>query len=112
MDHDRGAAADPGEGGPAQGEAALRGQRSADLRDQHLAVPDHAVNVAGPYNQVRLREVAEGLQERIEQIPSVLEAQLSGGLEREVHVDVDVAKLKFYSAARRTLMSYSSWSSR
>ena len=74
--------------------------------------PIMQVNVAGPYNQVRLREVAEGLQERIEQIPSVLEAQLSGGLEREVHVDVDVAKLKFYSAARRTLMSYSSWSSR
>ena len=58
--------------------------------------PIMQVNVAGPYNQVRLREVAEGLQERIEQIPSVLEAQLSGGLEREVHVDVDLAKLKFY----------------
>ena len=58
--------------------------------------PIMQVNVAGPYNQVRLREVAEELQERIEQIPSVLEAQLSGGLEREVFVDVDLAKLKFY----------------
>ena len=61
--------------------------------------PIMQVNVAGPYNQVRLREVAEGLQERIEQIPSVLEAQLSGGLEREVFVDVDLAKLKFYGLA-------------
>ena len=61
--------------------------------------PIMQVNVAGPYNQVRLREVAEGLQERIEQIPSVLEAQLSGGLEREVYVDVDLAKLKFYGLA-------------
>ena len=58
--------------------------------------PIMQVNIAGPYNQVRLREVAEELQERIEQIPSVLEAQLSGGLEREVFVDVDLAKLKFY----------------
>ena len=58
--------------------------------------PIMQVNVAGPYNLVRLREVAEELQERIEQIPSVLEVPLSGGLEREVYVDVDLAKLKFY----------------
>jgi len=61
--------------------------------------PIMQVNIAGPYNQVRLREVAEDIQARFEQIPSVLEAQLSGGLEREVHVDVDLAKLKFYGLA-------------
>ena len=61
--------------------------------------PIMQVNVAGPYNQVRLREVAEDIQTRFEQIPSVLEVQLSGGLEREVHVDVDLAKLKFYGLA-------------
>ena len=61
--------------------------------------PIMQVNIAGPYNQVRLREVAEDIQTRFEQIPSVLEAQLSGGLEREVHVDVDLAKLKFYGLA-------------
>ncbi len=61
--------------------------------------PIMQVNIAGPYNQVRLREVAEDLQTRFEQIPSVLEAQLSGGLEREVYVDVDLAKLKFYGLA-------------
>ena len=61
--------------------------------------PIMQVNIAGPYNQVRLREVAEEIQARFEQIPSVLEAQLSGGLDREVHVDVDLAKLKFYGLA-------------
>ncbi|MDE0023498.1 MAG: efflux RND transporter permease subunit [Spirochaetaceae bacterium] len=61
--------------------------------------PIMQVNIAGPYNQVRLREVAEDIQTRFEQIPSVLEAQLSGGLEREVYVDVDLAKLKFYGLA-------------
>ena len=61
--------------------------------------PIMQVNIAAPYNQVRLREVAEDIRTRFEQIPSVLEAQLSGGLEREVHVDVDLAKLKFYGLA-------------
>jgi multidrug efflux pump subunit AcrB len=58
--------------------------------------PIMQVNVAGPYSLVRLRDVAEDLQDRLEQIPSVLEVRLAGGLEREVQVDVDLAKLKFY----------------
>ncbi len=59
--------------------------------------PIMQVNVSGSYSLERLREVAEDLQDRLEQIPSVLEVQLSGGLEREVQVDVDLAKLKFYN---------------
>jgi len=58
--------------------------------------PIMQVNVSGPYSLVRLREEAEDLQDALEQIPSVLEVTLSGGLEREVKVDVDLAKLKFY----------------
>ena len=61
--------------------------------------PIMQVNIAGDYDLVRLREVAEDLQDRIEQIPSILEVSLAGGLEREVHVDVDLAKLKFYGLA-------------
>ncbi len=58
--------------------------------------PIMQVNISGDYDLVRLRDVAEDLQDRIEQIPSVLEASLAGGLEREVQVDVDLARLKFY----------------
>jgi multidrug efflux pump len=61
--------------------------------------PIMQVNIAGPYNLVRLRDVAEDLQDRLEQIPSVLEVRLAGGLEREVQVDVDLARLKFYDVA-------------
>ncbi|MGD8699134.1 MAG: efflux RND transporter permease subunit, partial [Gemmatimonadales bacterium] len=61
--------------------------------------PIMQVNVSGDYNLVRLKEVAEDVQDRIEQIPDVLEVSLSGGLEREVQVDVDLAKLKFYGLA-------------
>ncbi len=57
------------------------------------------VNIAGNYGLVRLRDVAEDLQDQLEQISSVLEVSLSGGLEREVQVDVDLAKLKFYDLA-------------
>jgi multidrug efflux pump len=57
------------------------------------------VNISGEYGLVRLKEVAEALQDRFEQIPSVLEVQLSGGLEREVRVDVDLAKLKYHGVA-------------
>ncbi len=61
--------------------------------------PIMQVNVAGEYSLRRLKEVAEDLQERIELIPSVLEVTLSGGLEREVQVNVDLAKLQFYGLA-------------
>ncbi len=61
--------------------------------------PIMQVNISGDYDLVRLREVAEDLQDELEQIPSILEVTLAGGLEREVQVDVDLAKLKFYGVA-------------
>jgi multidrug efflux pump subunit AcrB len=54
------------------------------------------VNLAGEYSLVRLKDLAKDMQDEIEQIPAVLDVSLSGGLEREVQVDVDLAKLKFY----------------
>ena len=61
--------------------------------------PIMQVNVSGEYSLVRLKQVAEDLQDRLEQIPSVLEVTLSGGLEREVQVDVDMARLQYYGLA-------------
>ncbi len=59
-------------------------------------VPILQVNLSGEYGLVRLKELGEEMQDRLEQIPSVLRADLRGGLEREVKVDVDLAKLQFY----------------
>ncbi len=53
-------------------------------------VPIMQVNLSGEYGLVRLKEVAEDLQDRIETIPAVLRADVRGGLEREVKVDVDL----------------------
>ncbi len=54
------------------------------------------VNLSGEYDEVILKEIAEDLQDKIEAIPTVLGVDLTGGLEREVQVDVDLAKMKYY----------------
>jgi multidrug efflux pump len=61
--------------------------------------PIMQVNISGPYGLERLKEVAEDVQDRLEQIPSLLEVNLSGGLEREVQVEVDLPMLKYYGLA-------------
>jgi len=58
--------------------------------------PIMQVNVSGEYGLVQLKEIAEDLQDQLETIPSVLEVNLAGGLEREVKVDVNLPKLKYY----------------
>ncbi len=55
------------------------------------------VNLSGEYDEVILKEIAEDLQEKIEAVPTVLGVDLTGGLEREVQVDVDLPKLKYYN---------------
>ena len=62
-------------------------------------IPVMQVNLAGGYGLVRLKEIGEDLQDRIESIPAVLRVSLRGGLEREVKVDVDLAKLKYYDVS-------------
>jgi multidrug efflux pump subunit AcrB len=58
--------------------------------------PIMQVNISGDYSLVRLKRLAEDLQDDFENIPAVLEARLAGGLEREVKIDVDLPRLKYY----------------
>ncbi len=58
--------------------------------------PIMQVNISGEYSLVQLKDVAEEMKDRLETIPSILEVRLSGGLEREVKVEVDLPRLKFY----------------
>ncbi len=60
-------------------------------------VPIMQVNLSGEYGLVRLKEIAEDLQDELETLPNVLRVDVRGGLEREVHVDVDLRKLKYYN---------------
>ena len=59
--------------------------------------PIMQINLSGDYDLEILKNIAENLQDKIEAIPTVLGVDLTGGLEREVQVDVDLAKLKYYN---------------
>lgn len=54
------------------------------------------VNVGGQLGLSRLKTIAEDLQEKMEGIPGVLRVDLTGGLQPEVQVNVDIHRLNAY----------------
>ncbi len=54
------------------------------------------VNLSGDVGPAVLKSIAEDLQDRIESVPGVLRANLVGGVEREVKVEVDPRRLQLY----------------
>ena len=62
-------------------------------------IPILVINVAGTHNLVTLKDIAEDLEQRIEQVPGVLDVTVAGGLEREVQVNVDPDRLVYYGLA-------------
>jgi multidrug efflux pump len=54
------------------------------------------VNVGGKYGVARLKDIADDFKEKIEAIPGVLRADVTGGLEPEVQVNCDVDLLNQY----------------
>ncbi len=58
--------------------------------------PVMTVNLAADYSLARLKEVAENLKDEVGSVPNVLEANLVGGLTREVQINVDLSALKAY----------------
>ena len=59
-------------------------------------VPIMVVTLSGPVGSQRLTEVAEEIKEDLETIPGVNRANVIGGREREVHVQVDPKRLAFF----------------
>jgi multidrug efflux pump len=59
-------------------------------------LPILVLSLTGPGGLVRLKEIAEDLQDDIESIPGVLEAEVTGGFEREIRVEPDPEKLAYY----------------
>ncbi len=58
--------------------------------------PIMTYNISGPIGLVKLKDIADDLKDDIENVEGVLEVKVSGGLEREVKVDVDANKLLHY----------------
>lgn len=52
------------------------------------------LNLSGRYGLLRLKKVAEDLQDKIESVSGVLGVDISGELEREVQVDIDPIRLR------------------
>jgi len=60
------------------------------------AFPVMQVNLFGDIDLFRLKKLGEDLQEKLEQIPGILDIDLVGGVENEVRVDVDPQKLVYF----------------
>ncbi len=54
-------------------------------------------SLSGTCGIVRLKEIADDLKDEIDTIPGVLEAQVTGGLEREIRVEAFPEKLAYYN---------------
>jgi multidrug efflux pump subunit AcrB/outer membrane protein TolC len=59
-------------------------------------IPVLLVTLAGGVDEQGLKRIAEDLQEEIERLPGVLDADVSGGREREIHVEIYPERLAFY----------------
>jgi len=57
-------------------------------------IPIVTVNISGDYPMDDLREYAEFIQDRLEDIPEVSEAEMKGALEREVKINVDLIRMQ------------------
>jgi len=67
------------------------------LRTDPGSEPVMALSVAGGGSLWALKDLAESVfQRRLEQIDGVAQAAVTGGLEREIHVDVDARRLESY----------------
>jgi len=58
--------------------------------------PIMMITVSGDISPVRLKAIADELSDAIESIPGVLQANVSGALEREIRVEVDPDRLAAY----------------
>ncbi len=57
-------------------------------------IPIMSINISGDYNMDILRSNAEYIQDKIEDIPEVSEARMSGDQEREVKIKMDLLKMQ------------------
>jgi HAE1 family hydrophobic/amphiphilic exporter-1 len=78
--------------------------RPAVLRTDPSSEPIMAVSVAGSADLASLKDLAEMVfKRRLEQVDGVAEAALAGGLEREIHVEVDPRLLESYGFTIQTI---------
>ncbi|NNL78321.1 MAG: efflux RND transporter permease subunit [Desulfobacterales bacterium] len=89
-----------------------KGDLPADLADDPVIqevnfsdMPVIRVVLSGPFSLRRLQNLAEDLQDEIESITGVLEARITGGLEREIHVEFDLDRVGAYRVPFSSIVS-------
>ncbi len=65
--------------------------------------PIMILNVSGEYDLVQLTRMAKDIKDRLESDPSVLEALVIGGVDREIRIQVDPQKLAAYQVSMDTI---------
>lgn len=55
------------------------------------------VNLTGNIGLAKLKEVGDKFKDKIEEIPGVLSSEVVGGLDREVKIDVNADRMKYYN---------------
>ena len=68
-------------------------------------IPVIRVVLSGSFSLRRLQNFAEEFEDRIEAIPGVLDARLTGGLEREIHVEFDLDRVGAYNVPFSSLIN-------
>ncbi len=68
------------------------------------SLPIIQVVLSGPFSLKRLKTFAEDFEDLIEGIPGVLDAEIIGGLEREIHVEFDMDRVAAYKVPFSSLV--------
>jgi len=68
-------------------------------------IPVLRVVLSGPFSLRRLQNFADDLKDRIESIPGVLSARMTGGLDRAIHVEFDLDRVGAYNVPFSSLIS-------
>ncbi|KAB3530676.1 efflux RND transporter permease subunit [Alkaliphilus pronyensis] len=76
----------------------IRGIESSDL-------PMMALNISGEYDLTTLTHIAEDVSKEIQQLGGISEVLMVGGVEGEIHIYVDPAKLATYNVSTNQIRS-------
>ncbi|MEI7485049.1 MAG: efflux RND transporter permease subunit, partial [Ignavibacteriota bacterium] len=68
-------------------------------------LPMMYVNLSGNIGLANLKKAGTNIQDKIEQIPGVLSAEVLGGIEREVKIDANADRLKYYNLSFNDLIN-------
>ncbi len=89
-----------------------KGELPSDLEDDPIVseinvseMPILVLSISGTVGLVRIKDIADDLSDEIEAVPGVLEAEITGGLEREIRVEPDPSKLAYYGLSIVELQS-------